>query len=814
MKELKMIGVLAVVFGFASFMSTQVGAQPADTVFALVLTGSRSTDAPGVVAMHGKTVERLDPRVLERLEAEGIHLVTRPMSEPLSQEILRQFHVVILLDQRSLREPPLWDTGGIADYYAVRQNLVELRTYVEKGGGFFFCPGYNTAGIAKAQALEPLFGHWGVELVAACPQDEAHRWENYSWTENIAASPVTEGVKRLYWPILMGRWDDVYATLTLALHDPRWQPVVRAMPGSVTARCHRYTGETHDVWHPIAGAQDPPILAAIAQVGRGRVALLSIHRYFTFTYGFYPEVPPIEFRSGKIDGIVWEKGDGKAPSDGGRLIRNMLRWLAEPAAKQGWGTYTPETYAALPTPQKPDAPAWMTGWDESTGATFYKALIGARSVHSDGRGTVAEYADAARKAGYSILVMTEDLRAFEADKWDEFRKECLQASTPDMVVLPGLDLEDGFGNRYLVWGRQLVFPAPWMLTDDGRAMTEVQYLMIGLGNAFSAIARPSTTPLPHQLYKHFAGVVVYTYRDGKLVDDGMAAYQVQVYNMSLPIPLVVHEVYAPDQVALAAEGGHQLYVPADTPENAAWYLEMGGLQHYYEVPSRFLVSSGPMILSLDCGRGHASFTNFTVESDAPIAEIRYYTNYDLVRRWTPGTKRFSGQVALWPGSRHWGFLWIRDAEGRTAISPGLRTGRGYGFDWRCADRQNFFATAVAYTGTFFGRIIDIWVPAFGTDEGKGLWPYWSGPRRGENMAPLLEFPYFSPAVNAARTWPRCWSSPISAPPSPSRTGTWISVTGTRFLNRWDSTPVLRRARPAAAFTRGACATMICIPRVR
>jgi len=747
MKGLEMAFVLVGITGLICLWGGQANAQPAERIFALVLTGSGTSGKQGAVFMHGSQEERLDARVVELLQAEGIHLVTRPVTEPLGQEILRQFHLVIVLELESLKQPPLWDVEGISGYYTVRRNLAELKKYVESGGGLFVSPGYHTAGIAKAQSLEPLLGPWGVSLVAACPQDEAHRWENYSWTENVADSPVSQGVKRLYYPVLQGRWDDVYATLSLSLHDERWKPVVRGMPGSVAARCHRYTGVTHDVWHPISQMQEePPVLAAIAEIGRGRAALLSIHRYFTFTFAYYPEVPPIEFRSGKIDGIVWEKGDGTTPSDGGRLIVNTFRWLAEPAAKQGWGTYTPESYAALPTPPKAPCPAWMTGWNEGTGATFYRVLIGARSARSEGQGTVADYVDAARQAGYSILVITEDLKSFPPEKWDEFRKECVQASANDLVVVPGLDIQDGFGNRYLVWGRQMTFPAPWMLTDDGRAMTEVQYLMIGLGNAFSAIARPGSTPLPHHLYKHFAGLVVYTYREGKLVDNGMPAYQVQVYNMSLPVPLVVHEVYAPEEVEQAAGGGHQLYVPADTVENAAWYLEMGGLQHYYESPGRFLVTGGPMIRSLDAGKGHGSYTNFTVEGEAPITEIRYYANYELLRRWTPNAKRFSGQVTLWPGRRYWGFLWIKDAEGRTAISPALRTGRGHGFDWRCADRQNFFATAVAYTGTFFGRTIDVWLPTFGTDEGKGLWPYWNGPRRGENMCPLLEFPYFSPAV--------------------------------------------------------------------
>jgi len=734
---MRFLGALLFVAGVC-LGSHQAVAQPA-TVHALVLTNS---EAP------------IDQRVAADLKAEGIELITRPLGEPLNQELLRQFHLVILMDcggvyGGGLGAPFFHDSKFVADFYTKKHNIEQVQWYVEGGGGLLFCP--------ETVPIEPLLKPWGAAVVRACPRDDAHAWETYSWTDNIIDSPVTKGVKRLYYPTQMARWDDMYPTLTFRLSHPRWKPVVRGMEGSVTARCLQYK-----TWFPVPGTQDPPILAAIAEVGRGRVALLGINRFYTFTYP-YRDVPGGwigEFQSGNINGVVLKKGDGTHPSDGFTIIRNMIKWAAEPAAAQGLGGYTPDAYAALPVPEKPAIPQWLQpGWRETPGMTWYKVLLGPRSAYSDGKGSITQWAEAARGAGYSILVMTEDLASFPADKWPEYYAECEEASGADLVVLPGLDITDAYGNRLLLFG-QRVFPQPWMLTDDGKAMKEIQFLMLGAFNpSFSAIAHPTSSPLPHHLFKFFAGVVVYTYdREGRLIDDGTPAYQAEVYNASTPIPLVVHELDAPEQVAKAAQEGHQLYVPADTVENAAWYLR-NGEPHFWENPVRCLVTSGPMLRSL-------SPTGFTVEDDVPITDVRYYTQYNLLRRWMPRGTQFTSKVSPPPGNLNLGFLWVADEQGRTAISPPLRSGDSGGYNWRCSDRQNFFGVAVNYTGTVLSGGLDIRVPNFGTDEGKGLWPRRNGPRRGENLAPLLEFPYLSPAVRITdalidqRYWRALWEDVV------------------------------------------------------
>ncbi len=690
------------------------------------------------------TGEKWDQRVVADLQAAGINLVFRPLSAPLSQALLRPFHLVIMADFTGLSMPLFHDPapgGSISQHYTTRRNLEELQQYVEGGGGLFLSPWVTGGGLQTTETMRPLLGRWGVEVLPANARDEAHMWTTYSWTTNITPSPVTQGVKTLFYPVKMGRWDDAYPTIPFNLSDERWTPVVRGMEGGRVEQCLQYT-----TWFPMPGAQNPPILAAVAQLGKGRAALCSLNALYTFVqpYTDLPSENYGEFYTGQINGIVMEKGSGELPSDGRRLLENTLRWLGEGAAAQGLGGYNPDAYAQIPVPAPAPVPRWLTGWYEGNEANYYKVLLGPRSAYSSGKGTIADWAAAARAAGYAVLIMTEELASISATEWPQFVADCRAATTADLAVLPGLDLADAYGNRLLLFG-QTAFPQPWMLTADGRAMQQIQYLMLGFGTCHSAIARPTSNPLPHQLYKFFSGIVVYTYDgEGKLIDDGMQTYQAQIYNTSMPFPLTVHELTEPSQVAPAAEAGHQMYLMADTPENAAWYLR-DGMSHFWEVPVKCLISSGPMIRSLHAGA-------LTVEGEAPIAEIRYYDRYELMRRWKPNATRFTAEVAPPPGSSHLGFFWVRDEQGRTAVSSPLRSGAGGGYDYRCSDRQNFFAVAVNYTGTLLGDGVDPWIPTFGTYEGWGLWPRQRGPQRGENLAPLLEFPYRSPVVTVTDAW--------------------------------------------------------------
>ena len=364
-----------------------------------------------VLALDHHKRFKIGEKMTAYLKDNSVDVVVKPITEPLSQPILRQFHLVLMSQFGGLQAPWFALPDHVKGYFVMQRNIAELRAYVEGGGGLVFIPNLGEAGGAAAtEAFAPLLEPWGIEVLAANARDSKHTWETYSWTTNIERSPVTEGVQRLFYPTQMGRWDDLYPTPPIQLHDQRWNPVVRGMPGSRTMMCLRYRE-----WFPVAPSQDPPILAATAKLGAGRAAVFAISPMYLLSHAYRDKKHKNvgEFTTGAIDGVVVEKGEGNLASDGRRLLLNLLKWTGDAGVAAGFGGYTEAGDAALPKPESPPVPKWLRGWTADSGASFHKTLIGARSAYSNGTGTITEYAAAARAAGYSILVMTETFEHFD-----------------------------------------------------------------------------------------------------------------------------------------------------------------------------------------------------------------------------------------------------------------------------------------------------------------------------------------------------------------------------------------------------------------
>ncbi len=187
--------------------------------------------------------------------------------------------------------------------------------------------------------------------------------------------------------------------------------------------------------------------------------------------------------------MVLSGGDGTTPSDDGKLLVNLYRWLAEPGVQAGgtgvpppppitfnfqrvldWDTLTmPSTWRHRAIPQKIDRQMY---YDELPDPTitgelhYYKALIGLHSAYSDGRGSVAEYAAAPEKAGYSLIAFTETFEKLGGpDRWEALRHDCVKHTSDSFVCLPGIDIADPEGGRYLIFG-QPNYPSKAWLSED------------------------------------------------------------------------------------------------------------------------------------------------------------------------------------------------------------------------------------------------------------------------------------------------------------------------------------------------------------
>jgi len=309
-----------------------------------------------------------------------------------------------------------------------------------------------------------------------------------------------------------------------------------------------------------------------------------------------------------------------------------------------------------------------------------------------------------------------------------------------------MDIEDFQGGRYLVLGARR-FPDPTWLTRDGKRLQAVRMLSLGWYGHVASVHRSGRTQLHPKMYKHYQGITVYTYDGkGKLIDDGLHAYQWAIRSDSNPIPVAAHELTSPAQVAVAARTGFQQILPGVSLAKAARYFRFG-FTHYFACPLRYFISEGPVldgwsIHNKDLGPAEENRDHYRlgigVRSDQPLREVTLYDGFTVVRRWRPKDKTFRTLVDGFHDGQHEFMLLASDAKGRRVLSPGIRTVTR---NWRlrCGDRQNWLGSMYIYTGWYMQGFGNYSLSLRNTREGGSGW-LGTG---GGNPCVIFDFPFFS-----------------------------------------------------------------------
>jgi len=846
-------------------------------MLALALPASAQVKAPSVLVMlgYGGTHEfALDAEVGKDLAAQGFLVRAVDDREPLTADYLRQFNAVIVVGLRDYNGGGYYGVGGTS-LLNTAKNVALLQQYVLDGGGLLFVPVMAGAGSEVAETCNAALAPFKVRIGWEAVVDEANRFAdkdlaNYAWTRQISAHPITAGVKALAYPTQVMRWDDAYPLNPVMPADPAWQVLARGEATSVGARY------VNRVPTP-AEAGKAPALAAVRQTGKGRVAVFGLGGFYLLTHAFAPRTDaqgkPLqnqgEATTGYIDGVAYRTGDGRTPSDWGALFTNTLRWLAEGSAAAGMGGTPAEWETQLGRVGLPDDPVpdfAVVDWTRQTppptwahhlpnfrwwrGSPFYdeepdpliqrpqqlcKVLIGAHSAYSDGKGSVADWAKAAKAAGYRAVIFTERFEALKVTDWSKVIEECKANSTPAFACLHGIDIGDAYGNRFLLLGNNNL-PAGGMLTKDGKGLEMTARLSLGFSGHIAVVHRLGSNPsLPKELIRHFQGISIYTYAPGRggkygLVDDAFAAYRWHLDNASNPVPFVVHELFDPRQVQRDAPVGFQQIVPAQDALDAVRYLRYG-MQHFFENPQRYFITEGPIIdgfsiFNKDIGYCELNRDHFRAvigaaspDPKAPITEAVLYDRGQVARRWTPNAPRFTETIEGEHGYQRYYLLVVTDGKGRRAISPHLRTvTRGY--YTRCADRQNWFGAAGSYTGIWPSGTHGIWyinphVPAgdetetFSSGTGNPLATKMSLPFASNALTftdYTIDCKYLSPTHYGMDAWRIENAMPTTTYTADARVGKWHDVeTGLtaangnlKTLTQVEATLTLKKALTAPA----------------
>ena len=647
-------------------------------------------------------------------------LFRRAMNEAAFYKSLKPFNAIVLISSEE----------GVRRLSQVRANCETARRaferYVTEGGGLFvLLQPHRYPGSDDEAYFNLLLQGFGVRFLHEGTHDPKHTFKSqatlslpawdYFFTTNITPHPVTEAVERLVLPKQLFTRPGVAA---LAFKGP-WTTVVA---GEATAKSYvqSQADNTPDWTKQGTYASAPPI-AAVREFGKGRVfvyAAPNMHVFGNYGNRLWPHTLETE----------GDAENGK-PSHGNRLAVNALKWLGQPSlGTEGFGTYRDVPPKPVVFPKsvdwdkykfshvapgaKPDTYGDGRPIDLPEAAVGVKGVIGAHTALSDGQGTVADYAAAAKKAGLKFIVFTEPLERLTPDEFKKLRADCAAASGDDFIACPGVEYTDTLGNRWAAWGDKVIYP-PAHFAYRGRKFTLWDGQRIHLTGQYEHLCgfRPNGIIDYRTLAKApahpanmwwFFRVFPFAYDEGKLVADNFGQWLYALRDLRWMDLASFTRMRSPTQVAAAA--GACVTVARSVKTARAW-LDSRCTSHF--MPARAYVTQGPLVLQwagfntqmeqpVQVTRGIQRVRlRFDVASDAGIREVRVHdANYGLARRFLgKGAKRLAREFEMVHDKQHTLTLEAIDAKGRRAVSNYLFLYCYKSGLYRCGDNLNTLSSS-------------------------------------------------------------------------------------------------------------------------
>ena len=587
-----------------------------------------------------------------------------------------------------------------------------------------------------------------------------------AWTDAITRTPVTDGVRCLWYPVERGSF--YYNTAPLEL-SPEWQALVKTGPGAATTT--KADGEfinsnkkEVDTFTPGKGRAGDFTLAAVRQVGNGRVAAVSLCPQLLFWGGYIPA----------FDSVLMKNGTEGRPSDWARLFLNLYRHLAEPSrASEVLGGHV--TVAADVFTQQPGDPDIQFRDDlqfPPLPAKVRVGIAGARSALSTGRNSVADWSRAARQAGYDFLIFLDEMKRMDADKWLRLREECKQNSDDQFLAFPGIEFEAELGDRGFYLDDLGYWPDASVFTKDGRVRSsrgpadkwakgtlnfrEGMKLAPGL-TSWSQLAMGhfahTTNPTPfwnHNLYQILS---VFSRDRGRVLDNWTIDPFLEVNAQQLHVaPFAVCLMNDATELPKPFQGGAAyLTFPGELKELHN-HLSVLGNYAYNGSSSPVSVSDGPLIRQWamvgSTGYVLPRWASGPLESDfymtpnyrirlrlavaanAGLKEILIYDGQTLFRRFLPQGQPEVDLTLDVLNDNHSHFVAVvTDRNGRRAVTGELETENWLNRVYWCSDRCNFASAPHVHSagvgspvyGSTFGKertVLNRWTfPMWGTDAG-------------------------------------------------------------------------------------------------
>jgi len=634
-----------------------------------------------------------------------------------SADFIQAFDVVVLLDQPGI------DYQGTQKLRPTTVAMYEeIRKLLKAGGGLMV---FTSPGEVYMKSFDALMSPYGLYTMTGCLVDENPTLTTYgmlwcAYTKEIKPHPLCKGVKGFWYPIGAKKggntnFDTLRNANTVPFDiDKNWIALA-SVRATTSFKSFSAQEGADNPWLQqkrfTTMKTDPVPLVAIREgvEGAGRAAVCGINMALT------------NFCAGNMvyDGICTGKGtDGKA-SDLDKLLMNILDWLGERSMNSGRRTITTsiKDSFAIPEFKWPEPLSVSDVRPLLPNPDQFEGIIGVRSRYSGGKSTVDEYAKVARELGIQYLVFLEDFSNLKREDFDKFKQECEKYSSNDLILIPGIRIQNDLGiwyfgfrkglklpqESYLKPGTRLILhykPVPgqyrWAVDNGGRSG-------MACGNFRLSEKKPSGVP-PEDYNVLNPFISLYTYKNGKLVDTMLDTYLKCAARTEWVSPITIHLIDSAKELRKEWKSNHfkTVYL-RDKGQGLDGFKDKIG-DRFAFLPTSY-VTNGPKIeewrsTGHDCGGGwwdwtrYRRFVKMTVSSEVGLKEIRVMDGQRLVRRFLPqGAKRFEHTLVLTYNNMSNNILIVTDNKGRQAISDEeWSKNQLLQLTW-CADRNNMLSYA-------------------------------------------------------------------------------------------------------------------------
>lgn len=672
-----------------------------------------------VLFVGSKTTHKMDHRMAGDLQQAGFNVDEQVApgldGPPLKWEDVRKYNVLVVHGMAKCN-------ANLTLSDRDRSNIEILNRFMKEGGGILFIPFWvqMNAMIPPQKAfLEPLGVTPLFDEVVVDPDNSVKATVfdiDFAKTTNIQQTPVTVGVRSLWYPADMGRCGAQTHT-TPFLADGNWTVAIKGEKSSSTLCSSVVENYTQGKGTPGRIKNEVPILA-FRPVGKGRLVCLGIAGNYLFA----------DSAEASLEGIVLDKGLRKTPSDGRLIVMNALHWLAEPSLAESTLGGAPMNVALLSDPLKTKYCAPFK-WDEQVtrkeSAASRQGVLGARTLHSSGRGAVKEWVAAAKRDGLSYIVFLEEFAMLSRESFEALRKECAESTGVDFAAIPGFTIDDAVGNHYFYFGTEVPYPRKDFLSADGKvfnsrekgqlSITMLDYAYTGGGFKLTCgnyLFGQDAAPFAN-FFCNYDAMAVVTSRDGKTVENALDDYLALADFGQGPLPLALELMDDPGQMSASlwrtvirtGKTGSQEVAGVGDSKMTNEIADYWNTWHLFpDNPTRIYITAGPQIDNWSFvgprdyegkNKGDFVWQNLRwrvygqASSDVGLKSVQIFDGRELFRNFSPnGEKTYSFTLELNHDKQHNLVLVVEDMAGKKAIS-GEQCDRNHRLqEFSCGDRNN------------------------------------------------------------------------------------------------------------------------------